>query len=84
MSHPMGASYFGDWPADDYPEAVRECLAALRSYVPRRNLDRSYRASARNALEQARYLGLTEIGPIPPTVRGPAPLAARPVQGVLL
>jgi hypothetical protein len=60
--------FLRDWPAEDYPEAVEECSKDLRAYVPLRNVDRSYRASARRALEQARYLGLRRIGPLPPTV----------------
>lgn len=52
------SSFFADWPAEDYPEAVENCLRHLREYIPKRNLSRSHRWSARQAIAQARYLGL--------------------------
>lgn len=59
----MAAKFFNDWPAEDYPEAVAECRKALLRNIPRRNENRSCRLSARWAIEQARYLGLTSIKP---------------------
>lgn len=63
----MTAPFFRDWPAEDHESAVHDCLQALRQYIPRRNRDTSYRASAKRAIEQARYLGLTTIGSLPRT-----------------
>lgn len=51
-------TFWDDWPAEDYDEAVAECLDELRDYLPKRNMSSSYRRSAKNALEQARYLCL--------------------------
>lgn len=70
-------AFFKDWPREEYPQAVRECLQALREYIPKRNLQRSYRASALNAIEQARYLGITKVGQMP---RTEPRAAARPTE----
>lgn len=78
------APFFDDWPAEDYPQAVADCLAALRAYIPRRNRGRSWRWSAKNALEQARYLGLREIGPLPPMTTTQARRQNQPTQPVQL
>lgn len=72
------AKFFWDWDAEEYPQAVQDCLSALREYIPRRNFDRSYRKSARNALEQARYLGITAVGALPRAPR--VTTAVRPAR----
>lgn len=54
----MKAKFFEEWPAEDYPQAVSDCKADLRRYLPKCNQDPSYRRLAKNAIEQARYLGL--------------------------
>jgi hypothetical protein len=65
--------FLRDWPAEDWPEAVDDCIASLRRNLPRRNLSISHRWSAHDQLEQARYLGLKRIGKLPPTVERPKP-----------